>query len=101
MENSLEPIIQYCEQNNLNFRTMPESYKGTYILIEQRNEEISEEKIYLIEVEENVVFRISYTKSQVDIFCKTEKPMLSEEHLKVLEREVTLHLKKEKLKNLF
>ena len=101
MDNTLEPIVQYCKQNNLNYKTIPESYKGTYILIEKKNEEISEEKLFIIEIEGNIVFRISYTKSQVDIFCKTKKPTISEEHLSVLEKEVMVYFKKEKIKHLF
>ena len=101
MENTFLPIIKYCSGTNLDLRVIPESTPGSYLLIEQKGAEIDEEKIILFEVGDNMIYRISYTKSKIDIYCKTEKPTLNEETLKELELLLMALFKKEQLKYIF
>jgi hypothetical protein len=101
MENTFLPIIKYCGEFNLDLRVIPDLNPGSYLLIEQQGAEIDKEKIILIEIEENMIYRISFTKSKIDVLCKTEKPTLTEEALNELEERITTFYKKEQLKIIF
>jgi hypothetical protein len=85
----------------LDLKVIPETNPGSYLLIKQQGKEIDEEKIVLFEIGDNIIYRISYTKSKIDIICKTKTPTLPEEILNELEGKITTFFKKEQLKIIF
>jgi hypothetical protein len=108
MDKNLENVSDICKKERIDMTTIPQRHQGAFFKIiegvykgENQNFTMGEEKIFIVEIGKNIVYRLSFTKNKIDIFCSTEEPTIKQEIIDSVAKELTLLLKKKRMEEIY
>jgi hypothetical protein len=108
MNSNLKNISIFCSNNSVDFNPILEYFDSSFLKLKRQKYldsiqffELVDGKNLIVEIGKNVIYCLNFTKGRMDVFCATGEPIIKEQLLAQIEKELIKLLYKKRLESIY